>query len=463
MPLDESLKQRILMTTYQDFIDRKSQLSGDTGFDPLWMPDFLYGFQQMLVEWAILKGRAAIFADCGLGKSPMQLVWAENIVRKTNGRVLILTPLAVGPQAIRESEKFGIEAQQSRDGNFSGKIIVTNYEQIEKFSPDDFEGIVCDESSILKNVSGKRKAQITEFMRTRPYRLLCTATAAPNDYNELGTSSEALGYLGYQDMLGRFFKQMTSKDHLGWGRTKYRLKEHTVTPFWRWICSWARSIRRPSDYGFDDGAFSLPDLIVDQMVIENTKLREGMLFVTPAVTMQEQREERRMTIQERCERVAEMVNHGDSSVSWCHLNDEGDLLTKLISGAVQVSGKDSDEAKEEKLLAFSSGELKKLVTKPKIAGFGLNWQHCSHMTTFPSHSFEQYYQTVRRFWRFGQTRDVTVNIVTTLGEEKVLANLTRKSNQADEMFDQLLANMKNALQINRLNSYDTEMEPPPWL
>lgn len=449
--------------TYSAFLDAKSQFVGNHGPAASRLPDFLFDFQRMLVEWAIQKGRAAIFADCGLGKTPMQLVWAENIVRHTNLPVLIFAPLAVAHQTVREAEKFGIESEYSKDGHYSAKVVVTNYERSHHFNPDDFTGVVCDESSCLKHFDAKRTRGITEFLRTRPYRLLCTATAAPNDYNELGTSSEALGHLGYSDMLTRFFKQEIKGDHLGWARTKYRLREPARLPFWRWVCSWSRAIRRPSDYGFADGPFVLPGLKVRQTIVKASRPLNGRLFQVPAHGLEEQREERRMTIKARCEKVAEMMADRPCSVAWCHLNPEGDLLEKCIDGAVQVSGRDSDDAKEEKLLAFQSGQITKLVTKQKIAGWGLNWQHCSHTCIFPSHSFEAYYQGVRRFLRFGQENDVEVDIVSTEGECEVLRNLQRKSEQADAMFESLLDNMKHAMHLDRSSEFTDQAILPSWM
>jgi len=449
---------------YEAFLDSKSQLGGDFGFDPLWMPDFLFGFQKHLVEWAIRKGRAAIFADCGLGKTPMQLVWAENVRRKTNGNVLILTPLAVSHQIVREGEKFGIECYRSPDGRHTGGIVLTNYERLSHFDPDNFAGVVCDESSVLKHFGGKRREEITEFMRTRPYRLLCTATAAPNDYYELGTSSEALGYLGYQDMLTRFFKQETKKDYLGWGRMKYRFRGHAEQPFWRWVCSWARSCRKPSDLGFDDGKFILPPLTVKEHTVDCHKTLPGFLFAMPGRDLREQRQERRITLQERCEMVADLVNqHNGPSVSWCHLNPEGDLLEKIIPEGLQVCGSMSDEAKEERLLAFQSGQLKRLITKPKIGCFGLNWQHCRYVTTFPTHSWEQYYQAVRRCWRFGQEHPVSVEVVTTEGETNVLKNLQRKSDGCDRMFESIVSHMGDELRVDKGLTFAKTEEVPSWL
>lgn len=778
------------MNDYEKFIEGKSQGGINSGFDPVYLPDFLFDFQKSLVEWSIRKGRSAIFADCGLGKTPMQLVWAENIVRKTNKPTLIITPLAVAAQHIREGEKFGIECHRSSDGSPKPNITITNYEQLHKFNPDDFGGAVCDEcfapdtlveifdngvvyskeiryiqvnekiinatgvdtvaechrrkvnrayaftfngrrviasenhpwltqrgwvpsrsiretdwlletteamrilrgdvcsenssecereilreimlsemadeptgtlsesshegntckdrqesfalvenyqggakecsaircleadaqsgnkgtgepsieshepqtfrawrkreghdsaaiatlggvtewmgervclitwgknsrlsdllqagfgrtesqdcdrsrralpsfkegtgcekgckagffrvesievlerghpdlecfadpkgdiyfydigltrhpsftvngvlvhnSSILKSFKGVHKQEITVFMRKMNYRLLATATAAPNDYVELGTSSEALGYMGHMDMLGKFFKNDQNTSAAGGGghgiggkrfgdQTKWRFKGHAELPFWKWVCSWARAVRKPSDLGFDDSKFVLPPLYERQHLVNVKNLADGMLFALPAHGLQEQRDERRRSINERCEKVAELVKGNKPALVWCHLNPEGDLLERLIPGAVQVSGDDCDEVKEERLMGFEDGKIRVLVTKPKIAGWGLNFQQCSHVTFFPSHSYEQYYQGVRRCWRFGQKNAVTVDVVTTDGELNVLRNLQRKAGQADRMFSNLVAEMNNALHIAKTETNKTKEKIPSWL
>jgi len=457
--------------TYQEFLNGKAQISVMDGFIPLFMPGFLFDFQSMLVEWGVRKGRAAYFADCGMGKSPMQLVWAENVVRHTNKPVLIVTPLAVGRQTVKEGAKFGIECHLSRDGAVHQNITVTNYEQLHKFAPSEFSGMVCDESSILKNFDGQIKETVTEFMRLMPYRLLCTATAAPNDYIEFGTSSEALGGIGYMDMLGTFFKNDQNSLHpstrgrhnSAWYGCKWRFKPHAERPFWQWLCSWARAVRKPSDLGFDDGKFVLPKLTVNQHIVNASRPLDGYLFTVPAHGLSEQRSERRHTLTERCERMAQLVTVQPSSVAWCHLNSEGDLLEKMIPGSLQVSGNDTDEEKEEKFEAFESGQCKYLVTKPKIAGFGLNWQHCSHTAMFPSHSFEQYYQSVRRFWRFGQAHDVTVDLITTEGEADVMQNLQRKAEATDKMFSKIVEEMAHELHMKQGDTFATNMEVPSWL
>lgn len=463
-------------TDYSGFLAGKSQSGAMDGFDPSFMPDFLFDFQRELVSWTTLKGKAAIFADCGLGKTPIFLVWAENVVRKTNRPVLVLTPLAVSYQTIQEAAKFGIEAHRSTDGKVWPGINVTNYERLHLFNPDDFAGVVCDESSILKSFDGARRLEITEFMRKVDYRLLDTATAAPNDYIELGTSSEALGHLGYTDMLTRFFKndQNTIKPmvyrHHGQNfsklddAAKWRFKGHAETPFWRWVCSWARAVRRPSDLGFDDAGFILPPLVERDHLVESETVAPGFLFSLPAVGLSEQREERRRTIKERCDKIAALTSDtGEPALVWCHLNEEGDRLEASIKDAVQVSGSDSDEAKEEKFLAFSSGQARVLVTKPKIGAWGLNFQHCAHVTSFPSHSFEQYYQGVRRCWRFGQKRQVVVDVVTTEGEKSVLQNLQRKAKAADKMFSELVQHMNNSMGVDRGVAFTKKEEVPAWL
>jgi hypothetical protein len=473
---DKCIKQRLEGLKVQDesgydaFLADKAQLAHDGGFEPLWMPDFLFPFQRELVRWSLMRGRSALFEDCGTGKTVQQLVWAENVVRKTNKKVLILTPLAVSAQTVREAEKFGIEAKRSHEGELHDGINVTNYERLHHFKASDFAGVVCDESSILKNFAGVTRAAITDFMRVIPYRLLCTATAAPNDYFELGTSSEALGYLGFMDMLTRFFKNARNNASMGraWasqggGSPQWRFRGHAEKPFWRWVCSWARALQKPSDLGFEDGGFQLPALIEREHVVKAMLPRDGMLFSVPAVGLDEEREERRRTIKERCDMAAALAVGKEQVVCWAHLNDEADLLEKMIPDAVQISGRDDDDSKERKFGAFIAGETRVLVTKPKIGAFGLNLQNCNHMVTFSGHSFEQYYQSIRRFWRFGQTREVIVDHVLSEGDQRVLANLQRKAEQARVMFSELTHNIEQELQIMRGTTATTEEKIPAWL
>ena len=481
---------------YAAFLDAKTQLDGATGFAPDDLPSFLFPFQRFLTEWAIRQGRAAIFADCGLGKTPMQLVWADNIRRRTWKPVLIVTPLAVGFQTVGEAHKFGMEAVISRDGKPAGPITVTNYERLHLFDRTDFGGMVCDESSAIKSFDGVHRALVTDFMRKMEYRLLCTATAAPNDFTELGTSSEALGFLDVEDMLGRFFvndmdnKVQGMQQWRGQGRYTqwqghrdvttsgdgkretvrslfspgWRFKGHAEDPFWRWVASWARATRKPSDLGFDDDGFLLPPLEHRLHIVQARTKPEGTLFELPAIGLSEERDELRRSLTERCETVAALVDHDQPAVVWCHLNAEGNLLAKMIPGAVQVAGSDSAEDKEARLLAFSRGEARVLITKPKIGAWGLNWQHCAHMTMFPSHSYEQYYQAVRRSWRFGQKRPVVVDLVTTEGGRAALENLERKEAQASRMFDRLVRHMGDAISHQRrVHHGEKLMEVPAWL
>jgi hypothetical protein len=451
---------------YDDFLDRKTHLGSMSGFKPTVMPNFLFPFQRALVTWAVEKGRAAIFADCGLGKSPMQLVWAQNVLEKTNKPVLVLTPLSVGSQTVREAQKFGLNAKQSRDGSISAPITITNYQQLSKFDWKLFGGVVCDESSILKNFDGAIKSQVTDFMKKLPYRLLCTATAAPNDYIELGTSSEALGDLGFMDMLGKFFKKseqtMSRSEEFRSGL--YRFRGHSERDFWRWICSWARAVRKPSDIGFPDDGYRLPELKTVEHIIKARTKSDDFLFDMPAVGLNEQRSERRRTITERCEQAASLiVNTGKPAVAWCHLNDEGKMLEKLIPGAVEVDGADSDEFKEETFDAFANGQIRVLVSKPVISGFGLNWQHCAHQTFFPSHSFEQWYQSIRRCWRFGQKNTVRIDVVSSEGEAGVLANMNRKADQSEAMFSKLVSLINQELRIEKTNRHTNLQRIPSWL
>jgi hypothetical protein len=331
---------------------------------------------------------------------------------------------------------------------------------------------VCDESAILKSFGGETRKAITEFMRVIPYRLLCTATPSPNDYFELGTSSEALGYLGFMDMLARFFKNARNNASMnaGYGRhgggsqPQWRFRGHAEKPFWRWVCSWARALQKPSQLGFDDGPFNLPPLVEQEHIVRANRPREGFLFSIPAIGLDEEREERRRTLTERCEMAAALVNDtGKPAVCWGHLNDEADLMAKLIPDAVQVSGRDDDDSKEEKFEAFTTGKVRVMVTKPVIGAWGLNWQHCAHMVTFSGHSFEQYYQSIRRFWRFGQTHKVHVDHILSDGEQRVLANLKRKAKQAEKLFAELTEHITEEMSVARDRTFTVEERMPSWL
>ncbi len=456
---------------YESFLASKQQLAGGYGFEADDLPDYLFPFQKVLTAWALKRGRAAEFIDTGLGKTVMQLVWADRVMRHTGKSVLVLTPLAVTTQTVREAAKFGIEAERSSGVVPSdARILVTNYEKLHHFDPVPFGGVVCDESSAIKSFNGKRRALVTEFLRTIPFRSLWTATAAPNDYIELGTSSEALGELGQMDMLNRFFKndQNTSDMKKVWrtqggGPMRWRFKGHAEESFWRWVCSWARAARAPSDLGFDDDGFILPPLVEREHIVETRKIAPEMLFALPARNFAEERSERRRTIEERCELAANLVNDAEPAVVWCHLNDEGDLLEKMIPDCVQVSGATSDDGKEGAYTGFAEGSIRVLVIKPKIGAWGMNWQHCAHVVTFASHSYEQYYQAVRRCWRFGQERRVVVDRIAAEGEVHINENMRRKAAAADRMFTALVARMSDSLSIKTGDNFNTEERIPSWL
>lgn len=455
------------MDNYEAFLSRKLSDGANSGFDPLFIPDCAYGFQRKIMEWSIQKGRGAILADCGLGKTLQELTWCHNVVMHTNKKVLLVTMLAVVPQMVKEAEKFGIPIRRSNDGTSAPGITVTNYEALHKFNPSDFAGVACDESSILKNFDGQRRLEITSFARKVPFRLLASATPSPNDYSELGTSSECLGYMGHIDMLNKYFKNDLNNSARGRMQgevIKWRFKGHAEGPFWDWVSTWSLACRKPSDLGFDDGNFTLPTLTTEEHIVTSRIRKPDDLFHLPAIGLSEQRAERKSTVVERCEKAAALIlDRGDYSVAWCHTNEEGDLLESMMPGSVQISGKDSDTAKERKFEAFLTGGAKHLITKPSIGAWGLNFQHCNHMTFFPSHSFEQYYQAVRRFWRFGQQRPVHVDVVATEGERGVMNNLALKEKNAAEMFDRLVGKMGKNNTDKKITTFENKMETPSWL
>ncbi len=461
---------------YSDFLSAKAQDSTREGFEPTFIPSAMFDFQASALEWSARKGKCLDALDCGMGKTIIEQAWSENVVRKTNRPVIILTPLAVAQQQIREADKFGIEARRSNDGSVKPGINITNYEKLHLFNPHDFAGVVCDESSAIKAFNGKRRAQVTEFARTIPYRLLATATAAPNDYIELGTSAEALGVMGQIDMLNRFFKNDQNTSDMkrmirhspnegGPTSAGWRFKGHAEIPFFRWCCGWMRAGRKPSDLGdFSDDRFNLPPLIEREHVIETRTLAPGYLLPLPATNMQEEREEQQRTIPERCEMAAQLVaSTGKPFVIWCHRNAESDLLHRLIPDAVEVSGSDEDESKEEKYEAFASGQSRGIITKQKIGGWGLNWQHCAHVVEFVSHSYEAHYQGVRRCWRFGQKNTVINDLISTEGQRGAKENMRRKSDAADRMFSMLVKHMHEAITIEGGYKFERTSEAPNWL
>jgi len=453
---------------YAEFIKSKSQHGLDSGFEPRFMPDFLFDFQSCLAYWAVRKGRCEILADTGLGKTLMELVFAQNVVEETNRPFMLATPIAVGQQILEHAERFGIKANRTRDGKMTDEacVWITNYQQLHKYDPSRFAGFAGDEAGCLKDEKSATKATVKEFTRQMRYRLLATATAAPNDYHELGNASEVLGYLGYQDMLSRFFKQVDSGGRRfgGMEGAKYRFRGHAEQPFWSWVCSWARSIRKPSDLGFDDSRFILPELIEREIVVESSYRRPGTLFPTSANGIAEERQERRGSLKERCEMAAKIaIEHPGSTILWCDLNDEGDLIEKLIPGCVQVKGSMSDEKREEYLIGFARGQIKNLVLKKVIGAWGLNLQTCHNVVSFPTHSAEQDYQLVRRCWRFGQTNPVTVTRILCEGESHIMPNLRRKYQQIDRMFESINRHMKDAMHLASSDYFPLKEEVPQWL
>jgi superfamily II DNA or RNA helicase len=461
------------MTEYEKFIESKRHTTSDHGIKVNYLPDSLFDFQAHVAEYSIKKGRCADFLDTGLGKTLVELVIATNYVRHTNKPALIITPLAVAFQFIKEAEKFGIDdIQYSKDGKYTSKIVVCNYERLEKFNANDFDCVILDESSILKNFDGAIKGQVTSFLKKVKYRFLFTATPSPNDYIELGTSSEALGYLGYTDMLTKFFKN-NNNNSVKIGRiaaarqgVEWYLKPHAERDFWRWIASWSISIRKPSDIGYSDERHALPELIENETVIRNQNpLAVGgqhTMFALPATNFAEIKAEVRSTINERCEMAVSKASKHDTSVYWVNLNDEADLISKLDPSTVEVKGKMNIDEKEEVLLAFSNGDIKKLITKTSITAFGLNWQHCNHTTYFPTYSYEQYYQAIRRFWRFGQKNPVNVDLILSDGQTRIMESLMVKKEKATEMFENLTQQTNSDFTITS-KQFDKQIIKPSFI
>jgi len=439
-------RENNMSTDYHDFLRSKRHTTNDYGFDAVWMPECAFDFQEHIIARAVKKGRIGIFADTGLGKTLIQVAIAHNIVLKTNKRVLILTPLAVAFQFIDEAERIGVDdIEHSKDGTFTKKIVVCNYERLHLLSPDDFECVLLDESSILKNFAGKTRDAIVAFIKRVPYRFLSTATPSPNDFIELGNSSEALGYMGYMDMLGKFFKSNqgsvdSNNRNIG---EKFYLKPHAERDFFAWVNQWSIMVKKPSDLGFSDKGYELPALHTNKHLVHNVKQwtidGQASLFAMPAKTMGEVREEQKLTVAERCEKGVDLAA-GKTSVYWCNLNEESSLLASMDSDAVEIVGGMSIDKKEDILVSFARGDIKRLITKARMTSLGLNWQHCQHTVFFPTWSYEQYYQAIRRFWRFGQKSEVVCDMVISDGQERVLEALEQKTQKAIELYGNLVAN-----------------------
>ena len=459
-------KQIEMKTDYQKFLESKKHLLGSFGFEPNFIPNMAFDFQREIIKRATLKGRMAVFADTGLGKTLIQLSLAQNVVNHTKGKVLILTPLAVAFQFIIEAEKMGItDIEYSKDGTHSKSIVICNYERLHYFNKEDFQGVILDESSILKNFEGKIKNEVTRFVKKIPYRFLSTATPSPNDFIELGTSSEALGYMGYTDMLGKFFKNNNNSIDPKHAGEKWYLKPHAEKDFFSWVNQWAIMVKMPSDLGFSDDKYILPVLNINTHKIKNNSLLavdgQIQMFNKKAKGFNEVRHEVKQTIKERCEKAVELAK-GKTSVYWCNLNEESKLIKSLDGEAVEIIGSQSMEKKEQILLDFAQGKIKRIITKAKMTGMGLNWQHCQHSVFFPTYSYEQYYQSIRRFWRFGQKKDVTIDMVISDGQESVLESLQVKTRKARELHENLVKDVNNSFN-NITKEFNQEIKQPKFI
>lgn len=425
---------------YESFILSKSVTGTNAGFNPneSTYPNQIKDHQRVSVTWACKRGRAAFFWDTGLGKTLGQTTWADQVVKHTGMPVLILAPLAVTHQTIREGLKFGhllINANSDSDIN-EPCIYITNYEKLSKFDPSKFSGIVLDESSILKGMNGKTRILLTDMFSKTPYKLSCTATPSPNDFMELGTQSEFLGIMSQVEMLAMFFI------HDGSDTSKWRLKGHGKTKFWEWLASWSIFLKSPKDLGFDASEYELPPIQYHNYVIETKP--KGSLFVEPAQSLLDRNKARKDSIKDRCKKAAEIVNNlNENAIVWCHLNDESNMLAELINGSIEVKGTDTDEHKSTAMLAFADNKIKALVTKPKIAGFGMNWQSTHHCVFVGlSDSWESFYQAIRRQWRFGQEKDVHVHIVYADTEGAVIENIRRKETLNNELSKAMMAHIR---------------------
>lgn len=453
---------------YGEFLASKQHTIMGVGFEPKWMPKGTFDFQEYIIEKATAKGRMGIFADTGLGKTLIQIAIAQNIVMETNGRVLILTPLAVAFQFLDEAERIGCgDIDHSKDGVIKKKITVCNYERLHLLNPEDFTCVMLDESSILKNFKGKTKEQIIAFIKRVKYRFLSTATPSPNDFIELGNSSEALGYMGYMDMLTKFFKNnqnSTDSTNRNIGE-KFYLKPHAERDFFAWVNQWSIMVKKPSDLGFPDEGYDLPDLKTNTHKVHNEKSwcidDQQALFAMQAKTMTEVREEQKLTVEPRCEKAVELAK-GKRSVYWCNLNDEGALLSELDPDAVEITGSMSIDKKEDILVSFAKGDIDRLVTKARMTGMGLNWQHCNHTVFFPTWSYEQYYQAIRRFWRFGQKSDVTCDRVISEGQGRVIEALEQKTQKAIELYANLVKSANREFNMS-VKPFDKAVNLPKFL
>lgn len=449
---------------YEEFIESKTIEFKNYGFDidKENLNPMLFDFQKDIVRWALKKGRAAIFADCGLGKTPMQLEWANQIYKREGGKILILAPLAVATQTQREGEKFHIPVNICESqADVKEGINITNYEKLEKFVANEFIGVVLDESSILKSFTGKVRNTIIDNFRHTPYKLACTATPAPNDYMELGNHSEFLGVMTRSEMLSMYFV------HDGGQTSKWRLKGHAEDKYWEWMASWSVFIDNPKNLGYEVEGYDLPKLNIYEIVADDMPVVYGKLTLT------QRRNARRESLDVRCKRAADIVNHSnDNWIVWCDLNDESAKLASLINNSVEVKGSDKSSHKRDSMLNFANDKIKCLVTKPSIAGFGMNWQNCNNMIFVGlSDSYEAYYQAIRRCWRFGQAKEVNVYIIISSQEGTVKENIERKQQDTEKMQQAMIKltkditakELKQTTRITTMYEPNMEMQLPNWI
>jgi hypothetical protein len=465
------------MSAYLTFLDQKVRMAPAVGFDPVdsLMPAAIKPFQRDIVTWACRRGRAAVFAGTGLGKTIQELTWAQQVTEHTGGRVLLFTPLAVAEQTVAEDAKFGIDgvAYAKDEASISTPIVVTNYDRRQHFDPADFAGVVLDESGIIKDHDSRTRNDLTEACRDVPYLLCGSATPAPNDWTELGQHAEFLNVMSAKELLAvSFFHDGAVRAN---AEEEWRLKRHAAADFWRWVASWSVMIRHPRDLGYDEPGYDLPPLDMRQVTVKASMAPAGgMLFPMQANTMQERLAARRDSIAERVAEAARLVAEAPDQpwLIWCNLNAEADALVKAIPGAVNVQGSDAPELKSKRLLGFARGEPRIMVSKPSIAGRGMNWQHCSRMIFVGlNDSFEQLFQAVRRCWRFGQSKPVTAYLIASDMEGAVVANLRAKEAKYEAMAEAMVEHMRDlstaAVRGGRVSastySPTQTMEVPTWL